>query len=252
MLHAVDLDPDFAPNSEPVDGGYAAEVGSAIVSVTVTATEAHTGASVEVRAGADYDAAKADDPITETSPGSDQYLINEAAGFQGQGADTVILVTVTAADLASSGTHMVTVSRGAASSNQFLKSLTLNGEPVSLTDPADADTEGTVHGRAEVEVPSVTVMATPRNAGATVTIESDNDSDVVNDVVDLDVGINTIMVKVDAAVGTNTATYNIRVRRDQSDDATLSMLSLKHLPMNKMEGESIDLSPMFDSGTMSI
>ena len=97
---AVDLDdPGFIPNSEPVDGGYTAEVGSAITSVTVTATEAHTGASIEVRAGADYDAAKADDPIAETSAGSDQYLIDEAAGFQGQGADTVILVTVTASDL---------------------------------------------------------------------------------------------------------------------------------------------------------
>ena len=39
---------------------------------------------------------------------------NEAAGFQGQGADTVILVTVTAADLATDGTHMITVSRDAA------------------------------------------------------------------------------------------------------------------------------------------
>ena len=46
-------------------------------------------------------------------------------------------------------------------------------------------------------------------------------------------------------------TYTIRVRRDASTDATLSMLGLRHMPMNMMEGMVIDLSPMFDSGTMS-
>ena len=45
--------------------------------------------------------------------------------------------------------------------------------------------------------------------------------------------------------------YTIRVRRDLSADASLSSLSLKHLPMNMMTGESIDLTPAFASGVMT-
>ncbi len=256
----LELEPDFVANSEPVEGGYAAEVASTITSVIVTAATAHTGASIEVRAGADYDSAMEADAISGSSP----YTVNADAGFQGEGADTIILVTVTASDLATTGTHMITVSREAAEDNSELKSLMLNGDAVSL--PSTAPTDG-VHARLIVDVPSVMVMATPRNSMATVVVTSNEDDDVEDNVVDLAVGINVITVKVTAAAGPATATtaddcltgspdanidcYTIRVRRDLSDDASLSMLSLKHLPMNMMTGEAIDLMPMFDTDTMA-
>ena len=41
-------------------------------------------------------------------------------------------------------------------------------------------------------------MATPVNRGATYEVESDNDSNVQNNVVDLDEGANVITVKVTA------------------------------------------------------
>ena len=243
----LDLDPEFVANSTPVEGGYAVEVGSAITSVTVTATPAHTAASAEVRAGADYDSAMEADAIDAETDGT--FDVEEADGFQGQGADTVILVTVTAADLATTGTHMITVSREAADENNELKSLSLNGDAVALPSTAPADG---VHARVIVDVPSVTVMATPRNSMAEVAVTSDKDDDVVDNVVDLVMGINVITITVDpVATGTAENTYMIRVRRDASTDASLSMLGLRHMPMDMMEGMVIDLNPMFDSGTMS-
>ena len=242
---AVELEPDFVPNSTPVEGGYAAEVGDAITSVTVTATTAHTGASAEVRAGADYDSAMEADAITAETDGT--FVVDADEGFQGEGADTVILVTVTAADLATTGTHMITVSRDAANTNDELKSLSLNGDAVTL--PATDPTDG-VHARVIVDVPSVMVMAVPRNSMAEVTVTSDKDDDVEDNVVDLAMGINVITITVDPVSGDDN-TYTIRVRRDASTDASLSSLSLKHLPMDKMEGVAIDLMPMFDSGTMA-
>ena len=241
---ALELDPKFVSNSRPVAGGYSAEIGATIATVKVTATVAHTGASIEVRAGADYDSAMKADAIGAETDGT--YDVAEADGLQGQGADTVILITVTAADLATTGTHMITVSREAEDTNNELKALMLGDDALTL-DHADA----AVH-RAIVEVPSVTVMATPRNSMATVKVTSDKDDDVENNVVDLVVGINVITVTVDpVAPGTAEKSYTIRVRRNLSGDASLSSLSLKHLPMNMMTGEAIDLMPMFDSGTMA-
>jgi len=239
----LELDPEFVANSTPVEGGYAVEVGATVASVIVTTTAAHTGASVKVRAGADYDSAMEADAISGASP----YTVNAEAGFQGQGTDTVILVTVTAADLATTGNHMITVSRDAADTNNELKSLMLNGDAVTLIDsPTD-----NVHARVIVEVPSVTVMATPRNSMAEVEVTSNKDDDVEDNVVDLAVGINVITITVDPVdAGTGDGTYTIRIRRDLSADASLSSLSLKHMPMDKMEGMAIDLMPMFDSGTM--
>ena len=196
-----ELDPEFVPNSRPVEGGYAAEVNADVALVTVTATTAHTGASIEVMAGADEAAAMEADAITASVDTGDTYAVDGDAGFQGEGADTVILVTVTAADLATTGTHMITVSRGAADANDELKALMLDGVVVSLTHPTATDPAGTIHGRVIVDVPSVTVMATPRNSMAEVTVTSDMDDDVVDNVVDLAVGINTITVTVDPVTG---------------------------------------------------
>lgn len=239
------LEPEFVANRTPEEGGYATKVSaSTIAEVTVTATTAHSGASIEVRAGADYDSAMNADAISGSSP----YTVNAAAGFQGEGADTVILVTVTAADLATTGTHMITVSRDAADENAQLKSISLNGDAVTFTE----DAVNGANARVIVDVPSVTVMAAPRNSMATVTVTSDKDSDVEDNVVDLEMGINVITITVDPVdATTENNTYTIRVRRDASTDATLSSLSLKHLPMDMMEGMAIDLSPMFDSGTMA-
>ena len=241
----LELEPEFVANRTPEEGGYATKVSaSTIAEVTVAAITAHSGASIEVRAGADYDSAMEADAISGSSP----YTVDVDAGFQGEGADTIILVTVTASDLATTGTHMITVSRDAAETNAQLKSLSLNGEAVSFTE----DAVNGANAREIVDVPSVEVIATPRNSMAEVMITSDKDDDVMDKVVDLAMGINVITITVDPVdTGTANNEYIIRVRRDASTDASLSSLSLKQLPMNKMEGESIALMPMFDSDTMA-
>ena len=95
-------------------------------------------------------------------------------------------------------------------------------------------------------------MATPRNSMAEVMVTSDKDSEVEDNVVDLAMGINVITITVDPVdTGTANGTYTIRIRRDASTDASLSALSLKHLPMDMMEGVVIDLTPPFDSDTMA-
>ena len=62
----------------------------------------------------------------------------------------------------------------------------------ATTDPLDG-----VHARVIVDVPSVTVMAVPRNSMAEVMVTSDKDDDVEDNVVDLAMGINVITITVD-------------------------------------------------------
>ena len=94
---------------------------------------------------------------------------------------------------------------------------------------------------------SVTVVATPTNSEAKVTVTSDKDDDVEETVVDLAVGANIITITVDPVDdGADEEMYLIQVMRRASDDATLSSLMLMGEPMNMMEGASIDLMDMDD------
>ena len=117
-------------------------------------------------------------------------------------------------------------------------------DDVALTPDFDS---GTLRYRADAEVASVTVVATPTNSEATVTVTSNKDDDVQENVVDLAIGTNIITITVDpVAAGTADKMYLIQVMRRASDDATLSSLMLMGEPMNMMEGASIDLMDMDD------
>ena len=234
----LELDPKFVSNKNPEPGGYdAASIDHDDTQVTVTATAAHTGATIEVRAGAS-EAAAMKATVVPVS-GINEYEVTTARGLQGEGEDTIILVTVTAADLVTTGTYKITVPKGASDDENQLKELTVPGWKTTTLN----HTDNFIH-RTIVDVPSVTVVAKARNSKATVTIKSDNDDEVVDNVVDLEVGINIITVNVDPAVGGTEKDYTLRIRRDKSDDDSLSMLSLKHLPMNMMAGTGIDLTDM--------
>ena len=97
---AIELMPDFVPNSASAEGGYTAEAGDATIPVTVTAIAAHTGASVAVMVMGDDD--------------NSQVADTGAVTLNSAGHVTVILVTVTAADLATTATYRITVSTPAA------------------------------------------------------------------------------------------------------------------------------------------
>ena len=115
------------------------------------------------------------------------------------GLDTVILVTVTAADLATTATYRITVSTPAADDDATLKELRLSlgadMDDVALT-PEFGSSPNDKY-RADTEVASVTVVATPTNSEATVTVTSNKDNDVQENVVDLAIGTNIITVTVD-------------------------------------------------------
>ena len=136
----IDLMPEFVRNSAPAEGGYTAEAGSATEEVDVTASAAHTGASVAVMV-------MGDDDNIEVTNGSYSVPLNDA------GLDTVILVTVTAADLATTATYRITVSTPAAATDATLKELRLSlgddMDDVALTPDFDS---GTLRYRADAEV----------------------------------------------------------------------------------------------------
>ncbi len=238
------LMPAFVANSGPAEGGYTGPAGTG-ATVDLTVSAAHTGATLAVMVGATEAAAMKADPETGASP----YTVT----LQATGLDTVILVTVTAADLATTATYKITISRPADAADDNLKELSL-GDDVALMPAFDPTDTATVAYTSIVELASVTVAAMPRNSGAKVTVASNKDDDIQDNVVDLAEGVNVITITVRPANATDASTdktYTIRVRRDLSDDASLSSLGLKYLPMNMMEGMPIDLSPAFDSGVMA-
>ena len=105
------LMPAFAPSQPPMEGGYTAYVANDVAAVTLTATRSHTAATVAVKSGASEEAANETDAI-EADVGDGTYPIILGAA----GTDTVIMVTVTAADTFAMATYKVTVMRGVSDS----------------------------------------------------------------------------------------------------------------------------------------
>ena len=140
--------PKFVPGVAPAEDGYTAYATNAVGtggSVTLTATASHSGASVAVKAGATEAAAKAATAIEAETNGT--FIVNTAAGFQGDDDETVILITVTAADDVAMDTYMVTVVAGAANSNVVtLSALSLmaGGDEITIV---DTDTTNPFRGR---------------------------------------------------------------------------------------------------------
>ena len=234
----IELMPEFVRNRAPAEGGYTAEAGGSITEVDVTASAAHTGASVAVMVMGDDDNSQ----VRATTGRPYAVTLNPV------GRNTVILVTVTAADLATTATYRITVSTPAAATDATLKELRLSlgddMDDVALTPDFDSETE---KYRADAEVASVAVVATPTNSEATVTVTSNKDDEVQENVVELAIGTNIITVTVDPVDTTaDNVEYQIQVMRRASDDATLSSLMLMGEPMDMMEGASIDLMDMDD------
>ena len=241
----------FAPSTT----AYRVVVGNGVPSVTVVANPAHAGASVDIM------------PDDADSGNSGHQVIATV------GEETEFTITVTAEDGMTMKTYtfMLYRERAPRSDDATLSALSLNnamlspdfspdvmtytasaaysaGERTMLTYAIDA-------GAKMIEVRAGRSVAAA-DAGTALSAVTRSSADVRL----YNTGETIIRIKVfaenstgEGTAATNTKTYTITVSRasEPSSDATLSSLSLKHLPMNKMEGESIDLSPMFDSGTMA-
>ena len=240
--------PAFVPGGAPAADGYTAYAANSVTDLTLTANASHSGASVEVKAGATEAAAKTATAIDETSAGSNQYTVDTAAGFQGADDETVILVTVTAADDVAMDTYMVTVVVGAANSNVVtLSALSLmaGGDDVTIAGTAtagefaatDCQTAGACTALVPYSTTSVAVTAEPTDEddGATYAVTSknadDEDNTVQNGVVSLSEGANTVTVTVTGADKVTTGAYTVtvtRVSRSFSTNTTLHILTLTY------------------------
>ena len=198
------LDPAFASGTYT----YAASVGNAVTSVTLTATPSHEGGSVtEVTLGG---TAIADTIFT------DGISVPSLA----EGANEIV-VTVTAEDAITTQDYTVTVTRATALTDATLNALTVNDGTSDLTlDPAFAS--GTYGYAASVgnAVTSVTLTATPSHSGGSVTgvtlggaAIADNDFSDGIMVPSLVEGANVIVVTVTAEDTTTTRDHTVTVTR---------------------------------------
>ena len=195
---------------------YAAEVANAVESTTVTARTSHEDAEVAI-APADADG------------GTPEHQVALAVG------DTVVTVSVTAADGATTETYTVTVTR-AKSDDATLADLTLTGVDIGTF------ASGTRSYAAEVanDVESTTVEADASHDDAEVDIAPADADAAPGHQVALAVGDTAIAVEVTAADGAATATYTVTVTRAASDDAALSSLALTDVDIGAFDAQTLE------------
>ena len=244
-----------------------AGVPNTVEQVQITAAPAHSGATVAIktfRAGTAGTLADADVNSAEVDADG---MVDVIVGLNNH-----ILVEVMAENGVATSTYYVELSRARANASDNAKLLPSFG--ISAGTLAPAFDEDTMAYTAEVEnsVKEITVTAAngsqrtttaPAAGGAFVRIMSGmgdaGSSEMMTDTnvsfmqtVELMVGVNVITIMVTAADYSAMNTYTVTITRAaDAMDATLSSLSLKHLPMDMMEGVAIDLMPAFDSGTMT-
>ena len=212
-LSGATLSPTFAAETT----AYTASVGNGVTETKVTATKAHSKASVAVTPA-------------DADTGTDGHQVTLAVG------DTAISVKVTAEDGETTSTYTVTVTR-AKSTDATLSALSLSSVTLS---PAFAAETTAYTASVGNDVTETTVAATPTDSKASVVITpADADGNAAGHQVTLPVGDTAISVKVTAEDGTTTQTYTVTVTRAKSTDATLSALSLN----------GATLSPTFAAGT---
>ena len=239
------IDPGtLSPGFDKDVTSYTTLVPSTADDLTVT-TRAVSGATVSVTSDKDSNVEDNDDgnPVVELSAG-----VN------------VITIMVTAADLVTTKTYTLTLTKAAAnaSDDAKLSALMVGGESVSVSDKGTLRSNTTT--RPEVEdyttgvangVSSIAISATPNHSGAKVAIETGGsglgpeagtwvvDADGM---IDLSINTNNVRIEVTAENGVAVRHYFLAITRaaaSASNDAKLSGLTLS----------GVTLSPAFDPDT---
>ena len=230
---------------DPDVTSYTALVANATpsVTVTVTATDA-AGATVELTS--DKDSTIGDDNVVMLSVG-----VN------------VITAKVTAADLVTTKTYTLRVTKAAAnaSDDARLRSLSLSGITLSETFELDRAPTGTPSAvRYSANVPyrteQTTVTFAVNNPGAIATVESPNDFNplVAGHQVFLGVGVNTITIEVTAENAGPSKPYIVTVNRasvNASDNADLITADLNSglvIGNGTGTGTNVTMSPTLSPG----
>ena len=186
---------------------YSAQVANSVSQTTVAPTVKHSGASYVIKLGGVTDA----DGVVALSVGSN-----------------VITVEVTAEDGETTQTYTVTVTRAAPPSmDATLSALSLSGIDFGTFDSSTT----TYSAQVANTVSQTTVTPTVNDSGATYVIKLGGVTDA-DGVVSLSVGSNVITVEVTAEDDNTTRTYTVTLTRAEppSTDATLSALTLSHVP----------------------
>ena len=234
-VHPVDpVDPTIVPLNPPFpDSGntaYSAQAEPEVESITVTATPNSSAQGAVVKVGG-----------TIASNG----VVALTEGTNGMPGVTTILIEVTAQD-GTNKTYTVTVYRRAKSTDATLDSLVLSAVPFEESGVPfnfDPSTFSYTPDAVANSVAETTVTATPNSEYAKSVVI--NGTDVTNDngalVVALDAQtvddpvVNTITVVVTAEDGTTTNTYTVTVTRERlpSNIATLDMLELEDVELDR-------------------
>src|SRR5450830_1265455 len=194
-LSAGSLSPSFASATTV----YAASVGNAVSSLTVSPTASDSGATVQVNG-------------STVSSGSASAAISLSVGTN------TVTVVVTASDGSTTKTYTVVVTRATAtvSSDATLSALTLS---VGSLSPAFAATTTSYTATVANSVSSLTVSATLAGTG---TLKVNGSSGAASGSIALSVGSNTVTVVVTAADGVSTQTYTVTVTRSAAGSCTLT------------------------------
>ncbi len=255
---------------------YVTGVPNAVNSIQIAATPTHAGAMAVIRTVTAAAAVPTDAEVTAGTIDAD----GDIPLIVGYGNFIAVQVMAEDGKTASNKIYMLQVNRAPAGASNNAKliagtGLTVVGTGVNLSPTFDPDTM-TYTAEAPNSTGSVTVTATgfgsatpTDNDRATVRIMSDRDDEIGNNLdttgvrnvtshaIDLMVGANVITVMVTASDYSAMNTYTVTITRaGDTMDATLSSLSLKHLPMDMMEGMAIELTDMagmamaFDSAEM--
>lgn len=197
-LSSGSLSPSFASATTV----YAASVGHAVSSLTVSPTTTDNGATVQVNGSV-------------VASGSASAAISLAVGTN------TVTVVVTASDGSTTKTYTVVVTRAAAtlSSDATLSALTLSAGSLS---PAFAATTTSYTATVANSVSSLTVSATLAGSGMLKINGSTVSSGAASGSIALSVGSNTVSVVVTAADGVSTQTYTVTVARSAAGSCTLT------------------------------
>ncbi len=222
---------------------YTALVPNGVERITIAPTRTNNSASVEYLNSSDT-------PIPDADTAKDGHQVPlDVVG------ENTIKVKVTAADT-TPRTYTVVVTRDVPdSTDATLRSLVLssNGSSFPLT-PSFASSTMSYTASVDNGVDEITITPTVNESNATVEYQNSSDTDITDadtaksgHQVPLDVGENTIKVKVKAEDRSTTRTYTVVVTRavPDSTDATLRSLELSS------NGSDITLTPSFASSTMS-
>ena len=233
----------LSPSFVSIATSYTALVPNGVERITIAPTRTNNSASVEYLNSSDT-------PIPDADTAKDGHQVPlDVVG------ENTIKVKVTAADT-TPRTYTVVVTRAVPdSTDATLRSLVLssNGSRIALT-PSFASSTMSYTASVDNGVDEITITPTVNESNATVEYQNSSDTDITDadtaksgHQVPLDVGENTIKVKVKAEDRSTTRTYTVVVTRavPDSTDATLRSLELSS------NGSRITLTPSFASSTMS-